>query len=255
MDIWSLEMLNKATLNWFIKLRYKNLICERKNFKMKKIIAILLSLVFVVSMSLTVMAANNFVSSPSGRPAPNIISFKPADEECTARIIVTGYGDSDQLPEELKALMEKAYNEIISAEDLAKLNDEFAKYLKSLKIDSSNLAISDLFDLRVEDCNFHDSHVDFEIVLEPETLKNFVGLLHMNKDGEWEFINNAEVVANGKHLKFSVESLSPFAIVVDTSGGQTGDSGMIAVYAIIMVVSAAALVVVLVKAKKNSIAE
>lgn len=222
---------------------------------MKKIIAILLSLVFVVSMSLTVMAANNFVSSPSGRPAPIIISFDPADEDCTAQIIVTPYGDIEELSEELEALMRKAYDSVISAEDLAELNDEFAKYVKSLKIDGSNLAVSDLFDLHVEGCNFHDSHVDFEIVLEPETLKNFVGLLHMNKDGEWEFINNAEVLSNGSHLKFSVESLSPFAIVVDTSGGQTGDSGMIAVYAIIMVVSAAALAVVLVKAKKNSIAE
>ncbi|MBQ5601984.1 MAG: LPXTG cell wall anchor domain-containing protein, partial [Clostridia bacterium] len=120
------------------------------------------------------------------------------------------------------------------------------------KIEGKNLVVSDLFDIHTTGCDFHEGHFDFDIVLAADSLKRFVALLHMNKNGEWEVIDNARVTNNGEHLEFSVESLSPFAIVVDTSDGpQTGDNTMIYVSFILMIVSAAALVVVLIKSKKQ----
>lgn len=113
-----------------------------------------------------------------------------------------------------------------------------------------------MFDIHVTGCDNHDEHVDFDITLDADTLSQFVGLLHMNKDGVWELVTDAEVVNNGEHLKFSVDSFSPFAIVVDTTveGGdapQTGDNSMIHIYVILMAVSALALVVILIKNKKQ----
>ncbi len=219
---------------------------------MKKVLAFCLSLMLVMSMSLVAFAAsNNFVGSAPSILAPVIKEFNPADEDCAAEIIITPYANRDELPETLRVLIEKAYNDIITAEELAALNDAFAKYVADLGISSENLAVSDLFDIRVTGCDFHEGHVGFDIVLSAETLKNFVGLLHMNKDGEWEFVSNAKVLEGGDHLSFSVESFTPFAIVVDTSGGQTGDNSMIPVYAIIMTVSALALAVIIVKSKKQ----
>lgn len=222
---------------------------------MKKILVFCLSLVLIVSASMVAYAApNNFVASPPSFTAPEVDSFEPSDEDCTADIVVTPFGNIDDLPEALKALMEKAYNDILNSKDLTELCKEFADYVESLGIPGTNLAVSDLFDIHVIGCDFHEGHYDFDIVLKVDSLKNFVGLLHMNKNGEWEMIKDAVVAEDGVHLKFSVESFTPFAIVVDTSGGQTGDSSMIAVYAVIMAVSALALVVIFVKTRKQKTA-
>ncbi|MBQ3547589.1 MAG: hypothetical protein IJA44_03845 [Clostridia bacterium] len=222
---------------------------------MKKVLVICLTVVFMVSMTLTAFAApGSFVSSPSGNPAPQKVEFKPADEDCTATLVITPYSEKNELPTALKAMMEKAYNDIKGTDDLTTLNAALAKLAKDLKIKSSDLAVSDLFDIHVTGCDYHDEHVDFDIVLAADSLKNFVGLLHMNKNGDWELVEGAKVIANGEHLAFSVDSFSPFAVVVNTAAkpSQTGDSNMIPVYVAIMAVSALALVVILVKSKKKT---
>ena len=224
---------------------------------MKKVLAICLMMVMVASMSVTAFAApGGFISSPSGNPAPKVVEFKPENDQCTGTLVVTPYGERSDLSEALRAMLEKAYNEIANSKNLAELNDDLAAIAASKNIDGTKLAVSDLFDIHVAGCDYHDEHVDFDVTLDAETLSHFVGLLHMNKNGEWELVNDAEVVNNGEHLKFSVDSFSPFAIVVDTTveGGdapQTGDNSMIHIYVILMAVSALALVVILIKNKKQ----
>lgn len=222
---------------------------------MKKVLVICLTVVFMVSMTLTTFAATgSFVSSPSGNAAPGQVEFKPADEDCTATLVITPYSEKNELTTAIKTMMEKAYNDIKGTEDLTTLNATLAKLAKDLKIKGSDLAVSDLFDIHVTGCDYHDGHTDFDIVLSADSLKNFVALLHMNKNGEWEVVDGAKVIANGEHLSFSVDAFSPFAVVVNTAAkpSQTGDSNMTPVYAAIMAVSALALVVILVKSRKKT---
>lgn len=222
---------------------------------MKKVLVICLTVVFMVSMTLTTFAATgSFVSSPSGNAAPGQVEFKPADEDCTATLVITPYSEKNELTAAIKTMMEKAYNDIKGTEDLTTLNATLAKLAKDLKIEGSDLAVSDLFDIHVTGCDYHDGHTDFDIVLSADSLKNFVALLHMNKNGEWEVVDGAKVIANGEHLSFSVDAFSPFAVVVNTAAkpSQTGDSNMTPVYAAIMAVSALALVVILVKSRKKT---
>lgn len=222
---------------------------------MKKLLVVCLTVVMMVSMTLTVFAAPGaFVSSPSGNPGPTEIEFKPADEDCTGRLVITPYSERDTLPEELEDLMKKAYEAIKGTNDLTTLHTELAKLAKKLKVKGTDLAVSDMFDIRVEGCTEHDGHHEFDIVLAADSLKNFVGLLHLRENGEWELIKDARVVGNGEHLAFSVDTMSPFAIVVNTAANpsQTGDNSMIPVYVAIMAVSALAIVVILVKSKKQS---
>ena len=225
---------------------------------MKKVLAAILMLVMTVSVCATVFATNGFVSSPSKNPAPSVVSFEPENQECTATLVITPYSEREDLPEHLRALIEKAYAEIAASDDITKLNADLAALAQSLGIDSKNLAVSDLFDIHYTGCQFHDGHYDFDIVLDVEKLSHFVGLLHMNKEGVWELVKDAVVTNNGEHLKFSVESFSPFAIVVDASQvtpepPQTGDTSMIYVYAAIMAVCVIALVVIAFKLKKKKV--
>ena len=226
---------------------------------MKKVLAICLMTVMVLSMSVNVFAApGGFVNSPSGNPAPTVVDFDPSNDACTAHLVITPYGDRHVLSETLRTMLEKAYSEISSSDDLTELNAELAKIAADKNIAGKDLAVSDLFDIHVTGCDYHDEHVDFDITLDADTLSRFVGLLHMNKDGVWELVTDAEVINNGEHLKFSVDSFSPFAIVVDTSdpnpdSPQTGDNSMIHIYAIIMAVSALAIIVIAVKSKKQRV--
>lgn len=222
---------------------------------MKKIIAICLMLAMVFVLSFNVFAApDGFVSSPSSNKAPEVIEFDPADEDCTARLVITPYSEKDELTGAILQLFEKAYASIIDAKDISKLNEELAKLASSMKIKGENLAVSDLFDIHVTGCDYHDEHVDFDITLKADTLKRFVGLLHMNKDGKWELVKDARVTHDGDHLEFSVDSFSPFAIVVDTTDTNaplTADNNIIYVVVAIVAISALAVLVIAVKSKKQ----
>lgn len=222
---------------------------------MKKILMICMAAIMAASMCMAALAApGGFISSPPGQPAPEIDSFTPVDDDCTAGAVITPYGDRDELTDAQKELLEEAYNEIVNADNLAELNVDLAKLAEELDIDVDGLAVSDFFDIHEINCENHEEHKDFVLVLNADTLKNFVCLLHMNKDGEWELVSDAEVIGDGTQLKFSVDSFSPFAIVVNTTTlpPQTNDNGMFYIYLALMVLSAVALVVVAVKIKKQN---
>ena len=221
---------------------------------MKKVLAICLTVIMIVSMSVTAFAEpGKFLKSPSLNPIPEILEFLAKDDSCTAKLFITPYIDRDTLPDALRTLLEKAYADIVNSSDLTELNAAFAALAAENEIDGTKLAVSDLFDLHLTGCDYHEGHKDFDVVLKAETLKNFVALLHMNQNGEWELVTDAKVTNNGEHLEFSVESFSPFAIVVDTTNDNAGtsDNTMTYVYATLMAVSAAGLVVVLLLGRKK----
>lgn len=221
---------------------------------MKKVLVICCALLMVMSMGAVAFAApGSFVSSPTGNQAPTVVEFdKP--EDCTAELVITPYGERADLPETLQNVIEKAYAEIRGTDDLTTLNAALAKLAESLKIAGTDLAVSDLFDIHMTGCDYHEEHKDFDIVLSSDMLHNFVGLLHMKGDGQWELIDNAKVV-NGEHLVFSVEGFSPFAIVVEEEGAaQTGENNRTWLYVAIMAASATAMLIVWRMSKKQQTA-
>lgn len=227
---------------------------------MKKVLAVCLMVVMLVSMNISVLAApGSFVSSPSGNPAPMLISFECADEGCTAQLKITPYAERNTLPANLKNMIENFYALIAGTNDLTTLNADLAKLAADKNLPGTSLAVSDLFDIYAYGCTEHEEHKTFTITLDADTLNRFVGLLHMKDNGEIELIKSAKVLSDGEHLQFTAETLSPFAIVVRTGndvpggGPQTGDINMIPVYVIVMTVSALALVLVLLKSRKQSV--
>ncbi len=56
---------------------------------MKKALAVFMAMVMVLAMALPAVAADNFVKSPSGNPAPEVEKVEPADKDCTVDIIIT----------------------------------------------------------------------------------------------------------------------------------------------------------------------
>ena len=218
---------------------------------MKKVLAICLMMVFVVCMGTSVSAANGFVASPSETAGPVLGEFDALSDDCDADLVLVTYANRALLSAEDRAAIEAAYNSIVGATDLAKLNADLAKLAGG-----KDLVVGNLFDISSTDCDGCDDHDGFRIVLEVEALNRFVGLLHM-ENGKWELVKNAKVIAGGKKLEFTVDSLSPFAIVMDANenGGNspaTGDNVMNYVYAVIMAGCALSIAAITVKGKKNA---
>lgn len=227
---------------------------------LKKILVVCLVLAVLMSVSATAFAASNgFVKSPSGSQAPTVEKFEPENEHCMGTLVITSYGDRKDLPTDLRDRFEDAYDAIVKAEDMTDLNDDLAQIAADQKIDPEYLEVLDLFNVHIEGCDTHDGHFNFDITISTSTLDEFVALLHMNENGEWELIE-AEVSSDGKHLSFSVEeALGPFAIIVDTTStspdGPTGESNLVYIYAAMMVLSALALVVVILLFRRKKAAE
>ncbi len=222
---------------------------------MKKLIVIALALMMLASLSLTALADDGgFVSSPSNNKAPVIVDW---EADCDTTIVVSAYADRTELPAELKAMMEAAYQDIKGAEDLTKLCAELAALAKALNISADKLAVSDLFDVRSLACETEghsaNNHGEIDVVLNADTLENFVGLLHYI-DGKWVLVDNAKI--EGENLKFAVDRFSPFAIVVETEvGDETPDMGdmvYVGLFALVAVISGAALIVCFNKYRKLS---
>jgi hypothetical protein len=218
---------------------------------MKKIMMVCLTVFLACVMSVVALAGpGQFIASPSGINAPILVGFENVDHACTARLIVTGYADRHTLDTADREKLEKAYSDIVGAADITDISAELDAYVASLKIDSSTMAVSELFDIRYVACDQHGDHGSFTITLKPETLKNFIGLMHLNGN-TWELVENAKV--EGENLVFTVDELSPFAIVVNTADASpdTGDMAYVGFYIALMAISAIAFLFVAVQLKKK----
>ena len=187
---------------------------------MKKVLSVVLALMLCLALTLSVSAApNNFVSSPSGNAAPDLVEGVNEDEDCEAKLTITPYSERDTLPEDKRELMEHVYDMILDAEHIGELNDAISNLAKSKNITVDDLAVSDLFDVSYYNCpaEDHSDHGFFRIKFKADTLKNFVGLLHYN-DHKWELVEGAKVEGS-VYLTFKVDDLSPFAVVVNTGDG------------------------------------
>jgi hypothetical protein len=224
---------------------------------MKKIIVICLALVLVFSASFTAFAApGGFYVSPSTKKAPELVSGTNEIEACQSKIIVTAYGDRDQLTEQARKDIESAYASIVGTENLNKLVAALNSVAETRGMDVSKFAASDLFDISATECTTgHDSHGKFEITLKHDTLKDFVAVIHY-KNGTWTLVEDALVKNDGEHLEFTVDSFSPFAIIVNTGDvvtPVTDDEGSILPYvgAGIGLAALAALVIIPIVLRKR----
>ena len=180
---------------------------------MKKVLIFCLVMVLAFSMSLTVVADDGgFVSSPTGKAAPTLVSFTSESEDCEGSLSITSYTDRAQLSEDACKAMEDAYAEIKANFDLSVLNSQLGRIAADMGIPVSHLAVSDLFDISLESDEDHDEHGAFTVKLKSESLANYICLIHY-VEGAWEVVEDAEVDKDGRILTFTEDEFSPFAIV------------------------------------------
>lgn len=180
---------------------------------MKRVSTFLMAMLMIVALAIPAFAASAFVSSPSDRPAPTIVSFEPDHKDCKAELVITAYADRASLSDEARALLEQAYADIANGgSDFLSI---LAQLAEQLKVDASELAISDLFDIDTTHCADHDEHGGFTITIKIDDASKLVGILHLNQTG-WEICDIYDIDREGDTVKFHGTEFSPFALVVTT---------------------------------------
>ena len=217
---------------------------------MKKMFAIILTLVMVCVMTLSVSAASaNFLQSPSINKTPIIVDFECSDPNWQGEIYITSFGDRNVLDLVDREKLEDAYNSIRDAVNIETLIPDIKDIAANLNVSPENLAISDLFHIGISD----STDGKFKITLDSETIKNFVGLVYF-EDGKWHVLENATI--ENEYLVFSTDLPRAFAIVVDVDNSVidvpvTGDA-LSWVLAGVIVASASGIVILVISYKKKS---
>lgn len=222
---------------------------------MKKIITLVLALALVLTSGILAFAApEGFVESPTA-DTPYLISFENEDGECVAQIIVTPFIRVGELDDETEAENRDAYDEIVNNGD--SFAQAMAKLAASKNLKVSTLAVSELFDVSYVESAGHDGHGAFTITIKANNLDKFVGLLHRHNGG-WVVVDNATV--DGDTLTFTVDDLSPFAIVVDTGDTPVTDveipntyakvSAQTLIFAVAVILTSGMIIALVAKQKK-----
>ena len=228
---------------------------------MKKVLVLCLTVVMITTMCVSAFASGIFVKSPSANKAPVIEEVVKEDENCTADLVLTPFGDRENLPDDKKNILEIIYDAIVNidkaddavSEAVATVKNEIKEVIKEVaeekKIDEKVIAVSDLFDVSHQGCTDHDEHKGFTVKLKAETLKNFISLLHY-ENGSWEIVKDVTINKDGT-ITFTGDMTGSYAVLVDSSKlpSDTGDNSNIALW--IMLLSASALAIVLVALKKK----
>lgn len=208
---------------------------------MKKIAVCLMAVVLVLTMSVSVFAAGNFVSSPSVQSTPELVDYVFTGD-CEGELVVTPYSDRDSLDSDDKNLLEDAYQTIYDSDDLTDLFDGI-----EIPEGKSGLGVSDLFFIDYAGCDEHDDHNPFTVTIKPEIVKNLAGV-YVLVNGVWTAV---EYKLDGENLVITSEYYGPYAIVVGTGDVPgTGDSFPWG-YLVAMVVSAMGLVAIAFTYKKK----
>lgn len=223
---------------------------------MKKVVAFIITVAMLFSLSVVAFAEPGaFVESPSKKRTPTLIEVVPGSMgDCTGRIVITGYAERNKLPEADRTVIEAAYAQIKATEDVTTLNGKLAELANKARTQkTTSLAVSELFNIHLEGCTNHDDHYDPVIVIEPESLVGFVALMYF-ENGVWHIVEDAQVINDDQHLKFTVKAFGPYAIVVNTeeleTPNPTGDN-LTYILIAVAIISAAGLVIVGIKSKRN----
>lgn len=228
---------------------------------MKKLIALLLAIIMLAALSVSAIAAtaDNFTKSPSNTGAPEMTyDWTDPVSGCDPELTITPYKDRETKPE-IKTAIEAAYDEIVHSQPSLR-----SLIITNGTLRGTNLMVSQLFDISFDDTahthtfGMNKTH-NATIKLTGDEVKNFMYLLHYTYDtatpanSTWEIVNYTRTTEDT--ISFTVNSLSPFAIVVKNTTSEptspaTGASASIAC-AVGAVVFGVAGVALLKKGKEN----
>ena len=224
---------------------------------MKKLIATLLAVVMLATLSVCAFAAtaDNFTKSPTVIGAP-VLTYDPIESVggCTPSLAITPYSDRNMLSGDAKTEIEAAYSQIVDASGLREL---YITNITGNKLRLFGLGVSHLFNITFADTE--ETHTfgtpgththTVNLHLTDSAIRDFKYLLQFD-GANWSVVGG--ITISGNTLTFSLDDLdsAAFALLVrkDQTSPETGVGAPIAC-AVGMVVFGAAGAILLKKSKE-----
>lgn len=169
---------------------------------MKKILSFLLVVILLCSIPAAAFA-DNFVGKTANAGTPELEKAEQLDgTDSSAQVAFTPYKERDGLPDARRSMLDEAYESLRKASPLAGLNTKLEDAARR------DLAVSDLFDIGA--AGEEAPGFPMKITVKDKNLGKFVALLRF-ADGEWQWV---DAKTEGDSLSFTVESFSPYAVIV-----------------------------------------
>jgi hypothetical protein len=178
---------------------------------MKKLTS-LVTLVLVLAMLTVSASAADFTPSVESKSAPTLSSAVDANNNSVDLTITSIPEATGEISDELAAAKTE-----LAAADLTTLVPNLSTVAPNAK--ASDLVVRDLFDISTSDGSALTGAVTITIQT-TLTGSEKVIVLHQKAAGDWEALEDAKLASDGK-LTFTVSSLSPFALVIDSSSSTT----------------------------------
>lgn len=205
---------------------------------LKKIVSVLCAVsVFAVS-AMSVAAASTYTPSVTKKDSVTITSAKDQDGN-DVEVIVTPISKSTAAPtEDARKQLDAAFDEIINADSLDKLNIEGENPLAG----KSNYVVSNLFDVSLNgiDNSYFASGATIEVTFTINDLSTDVDSIWLHRystDNKWHAMNVTKIGKNSYKTTFN--TLSPIAICVPSDAAssvtspQTGDTTNYMLYVVV----------------------
>lgn len=223
---------------------------------LKKIVSVLCAVSIFAISAMSVAAASNYTPSVTKKDSVSITSAVDQNGN-NIEVVVTPVSSSIDAPtDSAKQQLDTAFDEIIFADSLAKLNIEGQNPFTGSK---SNYVVSNLFDVSLKgiDNSYFDNGATIEVTFTISDLSSDVDAVWMHRystDSKWHVMDVTKVGKNTYTTTFS--TLSPVAICVPSDGDfsysspQTGDTTNYWIY-IVAALSIPAFIGVAVYARKK----
>lgn len=176
---------------------------------MRKILAVFLTLIVILTMSVSVFAEPGaFVESPSANGAPVLM-----EEYSDDGVKITAYRNrAVELNASQVADFEKAYKSIVGAADLTTLVAAVSDVAEEFQVEIDELAVSDLFYVSLKGGEESFNGIRYKLRLRADTFANFVCILRM-ENGEWHLVEETEVIGT-EVIEFVADEVGSYAVVV-----------------------------------------
>ena len=201
---------------------------------MKKTLSVILIAIFAFFVSAPALAAT-FVPSVEQKQAPEVVvdssgnAATITDREgksisvSSGAIIITPLSQADQAQDTtMAAIMESAYGQLEKSPSLGGICSNFNEVLSQIdtSLTENDMVARDLFDISLygDAKQLLSNGGTIRITLATTLSRNILRMVLHYQSGSWNALNPDNVLANADgSTTITVDSLSPFAIVVPTS--------------------------------------
>ncbi|MBR0199683.1 MAG: hypothetical protein IJQ42_05910 [Oscillospiraceae bacterium] len=169
---------------------------------MKRVLACLLAVLLLASLSVTAFADGPVPSVEAEKQVPAVSEAKDADgNDVASKIIITDFEDKEKLPEDAQKQLDAAAEALKDLDALVEGNEDLKKQLNGAAVDAESL-----FDISLADDSVK---LPVELQLKLANPDHFAALVHF-VDGEATLI---ETEAKDELASLSLEEVGTYAVL------------------------------------------